>query len=388
MTSRLPYGKQSIGPEEHDLVREVLDSDWLTQGPRLSQFEQALRNLCGVRHTFAVTNGTDALLLACRAAGLGPGDKFITTPNTFAATANAAVMCGAEPVFVDIDPNTLNIDPLLVEKALAADPTIKVILPVHFAGHVCPLEQLSALAEQYSAIIIEDACHAIGGQWQDRDLQWHPVGSCTHSTLTCFSFHPVKCMTTGEGGAVTTNDDRLAQRLGLLRSHGITKNESLLEKNDGGWYYEMHDLGINARLTDLQAAIGLAQIKRLPDWQLRRLKLVQQYDADLADLDQVSTQARPQGEDRHCYHLMIIRTSRRRQLYDFLHSQGILVQVHYIPLHLQPYYRRVFGTGSGLCPEAEKYYSEALSLPLFPAMSDHDQARTVAAVRQFHQQGG
>lgn len=388
MTSRLPYGKQSIGPEEHSLVREVLNSDWLTQGPRLEQFEDALRKLCQVRHACAVTNGTDALLLACRVAGLGPGDRFITTPNTFAATANAAVMCGAEPVFVDIDPDTLNIDSLLVEKALANDPSIKVILPVHFAGRVCDMVHLSSLAHQYDAVIIEDACHAIGGQWQDEEGNWHCVGSCSHSTLTCFSFHPVKCMTTGEGGAVTTNDDQMAERLRLLRSHGITKDENVLEKNDGGWYYEMHDLGINARMSDLQAAIGLAQIKQLPGWQQRRLELVQQYDTDFAGIHEVSTQARPEGEDRHCYHLMIIRTSHRKELYDFLHNTGIAVQVHYIPVHLQPYYRRTFGTRPGLCLEAEKYYSEALSLPLFPAMSDQDQIRTVDEVRKFHQQGG
>ena len=296
-------------------------------------------------------------------------------------------MCGAEPVFVDIAPDTLNIDPNLVEKALAADPSIKVILPVHFAGHVCPMDRLADLASQYDAIIIEDACHAIGGQWLDRENRWHKVGSCARSTLTCFSFHPVKCMTTGEGGAITTNDDQIAERLTRLRSHGITKNPALLEKNDGGWYYEMHDLGINARLTDLQAAIGLAQIKHLNEWQQRRLALVNQYDAELAGLAQVNPQARPASEDRHCYHLMVIRTSRRRELYDFLHDQGILVQVHYSPLHLQPYYRRKFATGPGLCPEAEKYYSEALSLPLFPSMSDEDQKRTVAAVRTFHLQG-
>lgn len=384
MIPRLPYGKQTIGQEEHDLVKEVLNSDWLTQGPRLGEFESSLRELCQARHAFAVTNGTDALLLACRAAGLGPGDRFLTTTNTFAATANVGVMCGAEPVFVDIDPGTLNLDPELVEKALAADPSIKVMLPVHFGGLVCHMERLAEVANRYNVTIIEDACHAIGGHWLDQNQKWHSVGSCAHSALTCFSFHPVKCMTTGEGGAVTTNDDKLAQRIALLRSHGITKNEEILEKNDGGWYYEMHDLGVNARLTDLQAALGLAQIKRLPSWQKRRLQLVQQYDADLADLDQVSTQTRPNGEDRNCYHLMVVRASRRRELYDHLHAQGILVQVHYIPVHLQPYYRKRFGTGEGLCPEAEKYYSEALSLPLFPGMSDGDQQRTVAAVRDFY----
>ncbi len=384
MMPRLPYGKQTIGQEEHDLVREVLNSDWLTQGPRLGEFEAALRDLCQVDHAFAVTNGTDALYLACRAAELGPGDRFLTTSNTFAATANVGVMCGAEPVFVDIDPLTLNLDVNLVEKALASDSSIKVMLPVHFGGLVCPMEKLAELANQYQVTIIEDACHAIGGQWQDENQQWHNVGSCAFSTLTCFSFHPVKCLTTGEGGAVTTNDPKLARRLALLRSHGITKDEDVLEKNDGPWYYEMHELGINARLTDLQAAIGLAQIKRLPSWQERRLQIVQQYDADLVGLDQVSTQTRPDCEDRNCYHLMVIRALQRRELYDHLHAQGILVQVHYLPVHMHPYYRQRFGTGPGLCPEAEKYYCEALSLPLFPAMENGDQQRTVAAVRDFY----
>ncbi len=385
MPKKLPYGRQSIGSREYELIKEVLESDWLTQGPRLGQFEGALKDLCQTDYAFAVTNGTDALYLACRAAGLGPGDRFITTPITFAATANTAVLCGAEPVFVDIDKNTLNLDLNLVEKALQADDSIKVILPVHFAGLVCDMDRLADLAGQYNAIIIEDACHAIGGQYQDHQNQWHPVGSCHHSAMTCFSFHPVKCMTTGEGGAVTTSDPDLARRLTLLRSHGITKDPDILEKNDGNWYYEMHDLGINGRLTDLQAALGLAQIDQLPQWQQRRLELVKKYDSDLAELPQIQTQQRPQNEDRSCYHLMVIRTENRRELFDWLHEKEILVQVHYIPVHLQPYYRKKFGTKPGLCPEAEKYYSEALSLPLFPAMSDQDQERVVQAVKDFHQ---
>jgi UDP-4-amino-4,6-dideoxy-N-acetyl-beta-L-altrosamine transaminase len=386
MSNFLPYGRQSMGEEELALVKEVLASDWLTQGPRLGEFEEALAAFCGARFAVTVSNGTAALHLACLAAGLEKGDRFLTTPLTFAATANAALMCGADPVFVDVQPGSLNLDPDLVEKALKEHPDIKVMLPVHFGGLVCDLDRLAESADRHGVTIIEDACHAIGGHWQDRSGRWHPVGSCARSAMTCFSFHPVKSMTTGEGGAVTTNDPQIADRLRSLRSHGITRSPEKLEKNDGGWYYEMQELGISARLTDLQAAIGLAQLKKLPAWQQRRLDLVQQYDAVLAFLDQVSTQTRPRGEDRNCYHLMVIRTSHRRALYDHLHGQGILVQVHYIPVHLQPYYRRRFGTGSGDCPVAEEYYTQALSLPLFPAMTDSDIRRVLDSIKEFHGQ--
>ena len=384
MTDKIPYGRQSIGAAEHDLLKQVLDSNWLTQGPLLREFEEALAELCQARHCVAVANGTMALYLACRAADLGPGDKFLTTPMTFAATANVGLMCGAQPVFADIDPATLNIDPDQVERALAEHPEIKVLLPVHFGGLMCDLDRLADLAEAHDVAIIEDACHAIGSRWQDRQGQLHAAGSCHRTAMGTFSFHPVKSMTTGEGGAITCQDDALAERLRLLRSHGITRDRARLEKDEGGWYYEMHELGINARLTDLQAALGLNQLKLLPRWQQRRLELVARYNELLAGVPGLQTVTRRQEGDRNCYHLMIIRSDRRRELYDHLHSQGILVQVHYIPVHLQPFYRREFGFRPGDFPHTEKYYAEALSLPLFADLTDQEQDRVVATIREVH----
>jgi UDP-4-amino-4,6-dideoxy-N-acetyl-beta-L-altrosamine transaminase len=383
MSRYLPYGRQDISGEELRRVRDVLESDWLTQGPRPLEFEVALTESTGAQHAIAVANGTLALYLACRAAGLGPGDKFITTPLTFVATANAAVMCGATPVFVDVEPDTLTLNARKVAAAMRKHPEVKVILPVHLGGRISNMRSLKRAADKYGAVIIEDACHAIGGQWQGLQDAWHTVGDGSHSLMTCFSFHPVKALTTGEGGAITTNDPELARQLELLRSHGITRDADRMERNDGSWYYEMHELGINARLTDLQAALGLVQLQKLERYRKRRLELVQRYDAAFADLPGCATQARP-DPDRSCWHLMIVRVARRRALRDFLHERGIGTQVHYIPVHLQPYYRKRFGTAPGDCPVAEAYYDEALSLPLFPAMTDADQHRVIDAVWEFH----
>jgi UDP-4-amino-4,6-dideoxy-N-acetyl-beta-L-altrosamine transaminase len=384
MSKKIPYGRQSIGASEHDLLKQVLDSNWLTQGPLLAEFEAALAEVCEARHCVAVANGTMALYLACRAAQLGPGDKFLTTPMTFAATANVGLMCGAQPVFADIQPDTLNIDPQEVARALEQHPEIKVMLPVHFGGLMCDLDELADLAEKHDVQIIEDACHAIGSRWRDRQGEYHAAGSCHRTAMGTFSFHPVKSMTTGEGGAITCQDDKLAERLRLLRSHGITRDPGRLEKNDGGWYYEMQELGINARLTDLQAALGLNQLKQLPDWAARRLELVARYNELLDGVPGLQTVTKVQEDDGNCYHLMIIRSDRRRRLYDHLHSKGILVQVHYIPVHLQPYYRREFGFKAGDFPHTEKYYAEALSLPLFATLTDPEQDRVVAAIREVH----
>jgi UDP-4-amino-4,6-dideoxy-N-acetyl-beta-L-altrosamine transaminase len=382
MTTFLPYGRQDVGSEELRRVREVLESDWLTQGPQVPAFEAALAQACGAQHAVAVANGTLALYIAFRAAGLGPGDRFIVPPITFVATANAGVLCGAEPVFVDIDPATLTLDPAKVEAALLADPTIRAIVPVHLGGRVADLPALARLARQYNAVVIEDACHAVGTHWRDGGGAWHTVGDGSHGVMTCFSFHPVKSITTGEGGAVTTNDPVLAERLALLRTHGITRDPAKLERADGPWYYEMQDLGFNARLTDLQAALGLAQLEKLDRVQQRRLELVQRYDDAFEPIPQLRTQARP-APDASCWHLMIVRTAHRRALYDALAAANIGSQVHYYPVHLQPWYRHNFGTGPGLCPAAEAYYDEALSLPLFPTMSDGDQQRVIGEVWRF-----
>lgn len=378
----LPYGRQDVGGEEMRRVRDVLESDWLTQGPRVPEFETALAATCGAAHAVAVANGTLALWLACRVAGLGPGDRFIVPPITFVATANAGVLCGAEPVFVDIDPDTLTLDPAKVEAALLADPRIKAILPVHLGGRVADLPALKRLADRHGAVIIEDACHAIGTRWRDEGGAWHRVGDGSHGALTCFSFHPVKSMTTGEGGAVTTNDPALAERLATLRTHGITRDPERLERQDGPWYYEMHDLGLNARLTDLQAAIGLVQLKKLDRLKKRRLELVRRYDHAFGGLPELRLQARPEPDDT-CWHLLIARTDARDELYEALAAERIGAQVHYYPVHLQPYYRQRFGTGPGQCPAAEAYYRQALSLPLFPTLTDADQKRVITVVRSF-----
>ena len=378
----LPYGRQDVGGEEMRRVRDVLESDWLTQGPRVPEFETALAATCGAAHAVAVANGTLALWLACRVAGLGPGDRFIVPPITFVATANAGVLCGAEPVFVDIDPDTLTLDPAKVEAALLADPRIKAILPVHLGGRVADLPALKRLADRHGAVIIEDACHAIGTRWRDEGGAWHRVGDGSHGALTCFSFHPVKSMTTGEGGAVTTNDPALAERLATLRTHGITRDPERLERQDGPWYYEMHDLGLNARLTDLQAAIGLVQLKKLDRLKKRRLELVRRYDHAFGGLPELRLQARPEPDDT-CWHLLIARTDARDELYEALAAERVGAQVHYYPVHLQPYYRQRFGTGPGQCPAAEAYYRQALSLPLFPTLTDADQKRVITVVRSF-----
>lgn len=378
----LPYGRQDVGDEEMRRIREVIESDWLTQGPRVPEFEMALAASCGAAHAVAVANGTLALYLACRAAGLGPGDRFIVPPITFVATANAGVLCGAEPVFVDIDPETLTLDAAKVEAALLADPRIRAIMPVHLGGRVADLPALKLLADRHGAVIIEDACHAIGTRWQDEGGAWHRVGDGSHGAMTCFSFHPVKSITTGEGGAITTNDPALAARLAMLRTHGITREPAHLERKDGPWYYEMHELGPNARLTDLQAAMGTVQLQKLERLCKRRLELVKRYDNAFAQLPQLRVQARPRP-DASCWHLMIVRTEERDALYRALASAQIGSQVHYYPVHLQPYYRKNFGTGPGMCPAAEAYYTQALSLPLFPTMSDADQTRVIKAVRRF-----
>lgn len=377
----LPYGRQDVGGEEIRRVRDVLESEWLTQGPRVPEFEAALAATCGAAHAVAAANGTLALWLAFRAVDLGPGDRFIVPAVTFVATANAGVLCGAEPVFVDIDPETLTLDVARTEAALLADPRIKAIVPVHLGGRTADLPALKRLAERHGAILIEDACHAIGTRWRDEGGSWHRVGDGSHGALTCFSFHPVKSITTGEGGAVTTNDPQLAERLALLRTHGITREPARLERQDGPWYYEMHELGLNARMTDLQAALGLVQLQKLERLRRRRLELVRRYDDALARVPGLRAQARPQP-DETCWHLMIVRTPSRDSLHAALAAAGIGTQVHYYPVHLQPYYRRRFGTGPGQCPAAEAYYREALSLPLFPTMTDGDQARVIKAVRR------
>ncbi|MBK1679952.1 UDP-4-amino-4,6-dideoxy-N-acetyl-beta-L-altrosamine transaminase [Rhodocyclus tenuis] len=380
----IPYGRQHISDDDIEAVVAVLRSDFLTQGPTVPQFEAAFAAGCGARHAVATCNATAALHLACLALGLGPGDRLWTSPNTFVASANCARYCGAEVDFVDIDPHTYNLSvPVLAAKLADArrDGRLpKIVVPVHFAGQPCDMTGIRALADEYGFAIIEDASHAVGARYRGK-----PVGGCDCSDITVFSFHPVKIITTGEGGMATTNDPRLAERMALLRSHGITRDPAQMEgAPDGAWSYEQIALGFNYRMTDLQAALGLSQLRRLDDYVARRAQLAQRYDAALRPLPVTCPRQAP--DSASSWHLYVLRVGEapgspaRATLFAALRALGIGVNVHYIPVHTQPDYRRL-GFRRGDFPEAERYYAHAISLPLFPTMSDADQEMVIAAVR-------
>lgn len=389
----LPYGRQWIEEDDVAAVTEVLRSDWLTTGPWVERFEAALAEAVGARYAVAVCNGTAALHLACRAAGVGTGDVVVTSPITFVASANCALYCGATPAFVDIDPETRNLSPARLRQALAiardaGQPARGAVLPVHYGGLPCAMLEVGTVAGEHGLVVIEDACHALGVQYLAEDGSWCCVGSCRHSAMAVFSFHPVKHITTGEGGAVTTNDPELYRRLLLLRSHGITRDPDRLGAHPGGWYYEQQELGFNYRLTDIQAALGLSQLRKLGRFVARRRALAAFYKEALAGLEEVLTlPPEPEGY-RSAYHLYAVQLrgerlrGGRRAVYDALRAAGIGVQVHYIPVHLQPYYRDRFGYRAGDFPAAEAYYEGTLSLPMYPVRGDADAERVAAVVRE------
>jgi perosamine synthetase len=371
----LPYGRQAVDEADVRAVVEVLRSDWLTTGPAVDAFEQAFAETAGAKHAVAVSSGTAALHAAVFAAGIGPDDEVIVPPMTFVATANAVVFQGGTPVFADVDRGTLLLDPDRVEASIG--PRTRAVLAVDYAGQPCDYDRLRDLADARGLVFITDACHALGGSHRGR-----PVGSLV--TLNAFSFHPVKHITTGEGGMVTTDDGRLAERMRRFRSHGIASDFRRREQQ-GSWAYEMTELGWNYRLTDLQSVLGLSQLRKLPEWVRRRREIAARYDDALACLDGVSPLAVRDGA-RHAYHLYVVRLDLdalsvgRGEVFAALREEGIGVNVHYIPVHLHPFYRERFGTGPGLCPVAEAAYESLLSLPLFPAMTDGDVADVIEAV--------
>jgi UDP-4-amino-4,6-dideoxy-N-acetyl-beta-L-altrosamine transaminase len=372
MNKPIPYGRQSITQEDIDAVVDVLKSDFLTQGPAVSEFENAFANYIGAQYSVAVANGTAALHLCTLALNVQPGDKVITTPITFAASANCVRYVGGEVVFADIDPETYLLDIKEVEKLLKTHPkgTFKGIIPVDFAGRAIDMESFHKLAKNYDCWIIEDACHAPGGYFIDGHGAKHNCGNGKYADLAIFSFHPVKHIASGEGGMITTNDEDLYKRLIMLRTHGITKDEGLLHENHGGWYYEMQELGYNYRLSDIQAALGNSQLKKADDGLRRRIEIAKIYNDAFSDLGFVHGQS---GViDGHAYHLYIIEVEDRLGLYNYLRDKGIYAQVHYIPLHLMPYYRQ-FGWKKGDFPLAENYYRQCLSLPMYPTLSNEEQ---------------
>lgn len=380
----IPYGRQDISEADIEAVARVLRSDWLTQGPTVPAFEAALAQKVGAAHAVAVNSATSALHIACLALELGPGDVLWTVPNTFVASANCGIYCGATVDFVDIDPASYNICvEHLAEKLKQADrlgTLPKVLVAVHHSGQSCQMEQIARLAKAYGVRVIEDASHAIGGSYQNGS-----IGGCQYSDITVFSLHPVKIITSGEGGLALTDDAALADRMGLLRSHGVTRDQRLVEANDPEpWYYEQIDLGFNYRMTDIQAALGLSQLERLGAYVDQRNRLANRYDALLAGLPLTTPKQDPNtlsARHLYCIRLDLASIGRSRlDVFNELRAKGVGVNVHYIPVHTQPYYRER-GFKIGDYPASESYYREALSVPLFPTLGESDQDIVVGALR-------
>lgn len=360
----IPYGRQLIDEDDIQAVIEALQADFLTTGPRIAEFERKFAEYVGVEYAVAVSNGTAALHLACLAAGIKEGDEVITTPITFVASANCVLYCGAKPVFADIDPVTYNIDPEDIRRKITN--RTRAIIPVHFTGQPCKIAEIRKIAEEYNLLVIEDAAHALGAEYKGKR-----IGGI--SEMTTFSFHPVKHITTCEGGMITTNDKILYERLKLFRSHGITRDDSLLISNDGPWYYEQQELGYNYRITDVQCALGLSQLKKLDYFIEKRKKIASKYNKAFEKIEDIIIPG--QAEDcSNSWHLYVIQLTKkcRKQVVEELHGKGIGVNVHYIPVYKQPYYQKN-GYADIYCANAEKLYCNMISLPMYAGLSDDEQ---------------
>lgn len=378
MNKPIPYGRQSIDAADIAAVIEVLQSDFLTQGPKSGEFESKFAKYTGCKYAVAVANGTAALHLAAMVYELKPGDKIITSPITFVASANCARYCGAEVLFADIDKDTYTMDLNRVEDLLRKDDKIKGVVPVDFAGMAVNLEQLKQITDKYGAWILEDACHAPGGYFIDSKGGKQICGNGNFAEQAIFSFHPVKHIASGEGGMITTNDEKKYKRLLKLRTHGITRDEHEMLENHGGWYMEMNELGYNYRLPDILAALGVSQLKKADTWLKRRKEIAAVYDEGLKD----SSVQTPFYNEGHAFHLYIIKSENRKALYDYLRTKNIFAQVHYIPVHLMPYYRQL-GFRKGDFPVAESYYERCLSLPMYPALTPEQQKYVIDSIKCF-----
>jgi len=373
----ISYGRQWLDDADIEAVVQVLKSDWLTTGPKVQEFEDSFASLVGAKFGVAVSSGTAALHATMFALGIGPGDEVIVPPMTFAATANSVVFQGATPVFADVEDEALLIDPQAVAEKITS--RTKAIIAVDYAGHPCDYDVLENLAKRHGLALIADACHSLGGSYRTR-----PMGSL--ADLTAFSFHPVKPITSGEGGMITTNDAAWVTRLKMFRNHGITTDHRQ-RVQQGSWFYEMEELGYNYRLTDFQCALGLSQLKKLPAWVARRQQIARRYQENFKELPGLQI-LKVFPDVSHAFHLFVVRVKQdifyggRDSVLESLRRRGIGGNVHYIPVHLHPYYRKRFGTGPGLCPIAEKAYNEILSLPLYPKLTDAEQDIVIQALQE------
>ena len=369
----IPYGTQCIEEDDIQAVNEVLRSNYLTTGPKVDEFENAVADYVGAKYAVAVSNGTAALHAACFAAGIQQGDEVITTPITFAASSNCVLYCGGKPVFADIDSKTYNISPASIREKIT-DKT-KAIIAVHFTGQPCEMEEIHKIAKEHKLMVIEDAAHALGAEYKDKK-----IGSL--SDMTTFSFHPVKHITTGEGGMIVTNNEKLYQKLKLFRTHGITRDKNMLIKDEGGWYYEQQDLGYNYRITDIQCALGISQLKKLDGFVKKRREIAQIYDEAFKDIPNIVIPYQ-QKDSLSSYHLYVIQVlaKDRKEIFDKLRSYGIGVNVHYIPVYKHPYYQKN-GYSSVICPNAENLYKHIISIPMYPKLRGEEIKYVIETVKK------
>ena len=370
----IPYGKQTIDQDDIQAVVDVLKSDFLTTGPKIAEFEQTVADYVGAKYAVAISNGTSALHAACFAAGIGPGDEVITTPLTFAASANCVLYCGGTPVFADVDPKTYNIDPEDIRRKIT-DRT-KAIIAVHLAGQPCDMDAIHSIAHEYGLIVIEDGAHALGSVYKGKK-----VGSL--SDMTTFSFHPVKPITTGEGGMIVTDNEEFYKKMALFRSHVITRDDSMMTRNDGPWFYQQFDLGDNYRITDIQCALGCSQMKKLDRFLARRKEIVARYNEAFADCDNIITPYQL-SDTESGWHLYIVQVKNcdRRQVFEAMREKGIGVNVHYIPVYMHPYYQE-HGYENVHCANAEEIYSHIISLPLYPGLTSEQQDYVIDTLKSL-----
>ncbi len=370
----IPYGKQTIEQDDIQAVVDVLKSDFLTTGPQIAEFEQTVADYVGAKYAVAISNGTSALHAACFAAGIGPGDEVITTPLTFAASANCVLYCGGTPVFADVDPKTYNIDPEDIRRKIT-DRT-KAIIAVHLAGQPCDMDAIHSIAREHGLIVIEDGAHALGSVYNGKK-----VGSL--SDMTTFSFHPVKPITTGEGGMIVTENEEFYKKMALFRSHGITRDDSMMTRNDGPWFYQQFDLGYNYRITDIQCALGCSQMKKLDRFLARRKEIVARYNEAFADCDNIITPYQL-SDTESGWHLYIVQVKNcdRRQVFEAMREKGIGVNVHYIPVYMHPYYQE-HGYENVHCVNAEEIYSHIISLPLYPGLTSEQQDYVIDTLKSL-----